>query len=69
MLHCCLLVLVESLLQPSHENFELPELIQERLMSKEPNILGIIVCLVRCTALVDFLDVLWLVRVDSLQNT
>lgn len=68
-LYCCLLIFMECLLQPSHENLELPELIQEWLVSKESNILRIIVGLLCCTAFVDFLEVLWLMRKNSLQNT
>lgn len=63
-----LLVLVERLLQATHEHLELPELVQEGLMCKEANVLGIVVGLVRSAALVNLLGILGLVRVDSLQD-
>lgn len=68
LLHRCLLVLVECLLQPPHENLELPELVEERLVSKEGYVLCIIVGLVSCAAFVHLLHVLGLMRIDSLQN-
>lgn len=66
-LHSALLILVESSLQPSHEHSELPELVQKWLVCKKSNVLGIVICLVSCAALVDFLYTLWLVRVYALQ--
>lgn len=63
-----LLVLVEGLLQATHEHLELPELVQERLMCQEPNVLGIVVGLVGSAPLVDLLGILGLVWVDSLQD-
>lgn len=68
MLNRCLLILMEGLLQPPHENLEVPELVQEWLMSEECNILRIVVGPVCCAAFVDLFEVLWLMRIDSLQD-
>ena len=68
MLHSSGLGLVQGLLQPSHENPKLPELVQEGFVRQVCNVLGIVVGLVCCASLVDLLEVLGLVRVDSLQN-
>lgn len=62
------LVFMESSLEPPHKDPELSELVKERLVGKERNVLGVVVGLVSCTAFVHLLGILWLVWVDSFQN-
>ena len=66
-LHSGLLVLVEGFLQTSHEHPELTELVQQRLVSQEGYVFGIVIGLVCRAALVHLLDALRLVRVYPFQ--
>ena len=60
---------MESFLQPSHEHFEVTELIEKGFMGKKCNVFCIVVGLVNCTAFVDFLCILGLVGINTFQDT
>ena len=68
-LYSVLLLLAHRSLHLAHESFEVTELIKQRLVRKELDVLCIVVGLVCCAAFVDLLHTLWLVRIDALQDT
>ena len=69
LLHSGVLFFVVGLLHFLHEGLELPELDQEWFVGQVLDVLGIVVGLVGCAALVHLLEALGLVRVDPLQTS
>ena len=68
-LHSVVLVLEIGTLHFPHEHLKVSELLQQRLMCQELNVLSIVVSLVSSAAFVDLLQILRFMRIDALQNT
>ena len=63
-----LLVLVEGPLHLPHEGLEVPELLQQRLVGQELDVLGVVEGPAGRAAVVHLLQVLWFVGVDPLED-